>query len=241
LSSAILYLAIVAIWAVVLVPRWLHPRSAQLRPVEQPEEPTAPRAEPGMPESVEPVPAEPVPSVPEGPPLAAPVDDGSPEPAEPGPDDPDWVDEGEHAAPSSPPRAGVLQARRRTLATLVVLTAGAVGLAVSRVAAFWVIIPPAVLLAGFIVLLREASRVDAERARGAARSRHTAPASVAGQEPESFREDVQPSTDRVPVTGGSVPAAIEPPLGAEVIDISGRIGDQVYDQYSDAADRAVGD
>jgi hypothetical protein len=241
LSSAILYLAIVAIWAVVLVPRWLHPRSAQLRPVEQPEEPTAPRAEPGMPESAEPVPAEPVPSVPEGPPLAAPVDDGSPEPAEPGPDDPDWVDEGEHAAPSSPPRVGVLQARRRTLATLVVLTAGAVGLAVSRVAAFWVIIPPAVLLAGFIVLLREASRVDAERARGAARSRHTAPASVAGQEPESFREDVQPNTDRVPVTGGSVPAAIEPPLGAEVIDISGRIGDQVYDQYSDAADRAVGD
>jgi hypothetical protein len=122
-----------------------------------------------------------------------------------------------------------------------VLTAGAVGLAVSRVAAFWVIIPPAVLLAGFIVLLREASRVDAERASGAARSRHTAPASVAGQEPESFREDVQPSTDQVPVTGGSGPAAIEPPLGAEVIDISGRIGDQVYDQYSDAADRAVGD
>jgi hypothetical protein len=31
------------------------------------------------------------------------------------------------------------------------------------------------------------------------------------------------------------------PGGAEIIDISGRIGDQVYDQYSDAANRAVGD
>jgi sarcosine oxidase gamma subunit len=29
--------------------------------------------------------------------------------------------------------------------------------------------------------------------------------------------------------------------GAQIIDISGRIGDQVYDQYSDAANRAVGD
>src|SRR6516165_7430265 len=35
LSSAILYLAIVAIWAVVLVPRWLRPRSAQPLPAEQ--------------------------------------------------------------------------------------------------------------------------------------------------------------------------------------------------------------
>ena len=28
---------------------------------------------------------------------------------------------------------------------------------------------------------------------------------------------------------------------AEVIDISGRVGDQLYDQYADAAVRAVGD
>ena len=39
----------------------------------------------------------------------------------------------------------------------------------------------------------------------------------------------------------SAPDAAEPPSGAEVIDISGRITDQVYDQYSDAAERAVGD
>ena len=237
MSSAILYLAIVAIWAGVLVPRWLHPRSAQPQPGEQQEEPAAPRAQPqpGTPELMEPM----LP-VPEDPQLAAPVDASWAQPAEPVPDDPERVEAGEQAPPFSPPRADILQARRRMLGTLVVLTAGAVGLAVSRIAAFWVIIPPAVLLAGFIVLLREASRVDAERARQAAGFRHAAPASVAAQEPESFREDVPASTDQVPVIT-SVAAATEPPPSAEVIDISGRISDQVYDQYSDAAERAVGD
>jgi len=32
MSSAILYLAIVVIWAIVLVPRWLRPRSGLHRP-----------------------------------------------------------------------------------------------------------------------------------------------------------------------------------------------------------------
>ena len=34
MSSAILYLAIVAIWAVVLVPRWLRPRHITSRTLE---------------------------------------------------------------------------------------------------------------------------------------------------------------------------------------------------------------
>ena len=38
MSGAILYLAIVAIWAVVLVPRWLRPRSAPQQPVPVPVE-----------------------------------------------------------------------------------------------------------------------------------------------------------------------------------------------------------
>ena len=36
-------------------------------------------------------------------------------------------------------------------------------------------------------------------------------------------------------------AEAEPTPGAEVIDISARVNDQVYDQYTDAAERAVGD
>ena len=38
MSGAILYLAIVAIWAVVLVPRWLRPRPAPPQPVPVPAE-----------------------------------------------------------------------------------------------------------------------------------------------------------------------------------------------------------
>ena len=33
----------------------------------------------------------------------------------------------------------------------------------------------------------------------------------------------------------------EPAPTAEIIDISARVSDQVYDQYTDAAERAVGD
>ena len=54
------------------------------------------------------------------------------------------------------------------------------------------------------------------------------------------RESVLATT---PATGESDIGSGTPvaPDGAEIIDISGRIGDQVYDQYSDAANRAVGD
>ena len=45
------------------------------------------------------------------------------------------------------------------------------------------------------------------------------------------------------VPSGSAPvwAAHEPLPHAEIIDISGRVGDQLYDQYADAKLRAVGD
>jgi hypothetical protein len=261
LSSAILYLAIVAIWAVVLVPRWLHPRTAQPQPAEQPEQPSVPQ--PGTPESAEPVLSEPllsepvlsepvlsepVLSVPEEPQqVAAPTDAARPEPANPEPDPP-WAEDDTVAvdpvpaapSPAAEKRADALQARRCMLAMLVVLTAGGAGLGVAGIAPYWVIVPPAVLLAGFLVLLRESARIDAERSQRATQIRHATPNSVAGQEPDSFREDVQVSPDRVLVTA-SAPTAAEPPPGAEIIDISGRIGDQVYDQYSDAANRAVGD
>jgi hypothetical protein len=123
-------------------------------------------------------------------------------------------------------RASVLRARRRMLTTLVVLTLGAVGLAVTHFAAKWVVIPPTVMLAGFLVLLREARKSDAEQARklAAHRSRQ---ASV----PAEASETVDASPE--------VAVAAEP--DAEIIDISARVNDQLYDQYEDAAVRAVGD
>src|SRR6516164_1035021 len=96
LSSAILYLAIVAIWAVVLVPRWLHPRSAQPEPVEPVPVPEPAEPEPAVRETAEPVS------------LAAGADraeQAGPAPGEPAP-----------AFPSSAERrADMLRARRRML------------------------------------------------------------------------------------------------------------------------------
>jgi hypothetical protein len=88
-------------------------------------------------------------------------------------------------------------------------------------------IPPGVLLAGFMLLLREASRSDARRARQTAARRHATGA------------EGWPSPAAVPGGTGQPEDATE--SGAQIIDISARVGDQLYDQYADAEMRAVGD
>ncbi|MBO0786977.1 MAG: hypothetical protein J2P33_12990, partial [Actinobacteria bacterium] len=167
-------------------------------------------------------------------------------------------------------RARILQARRRTLFTLIALTAGAIGMALIHVAAWWVAIPPCVMLAGFIALLRAAAEIDSERARDHARARHAARrrAGTAGAPPVpapavpdaagAGGPAEESGYDTAAGTPGALPAEVatatgtdggppdryaweEPEPGAEVIDISGRVGDQFYDQYSDAAARAIGD
>jgi hypothetical protein len=219
LSSAILYLAIVAIWAVVLVPRWVRrPHASQTLESN----------------------------------LAEPTDAA-------GHTDLAWAEEGEDgsastgradgsggsdgagcpAAAAGPlpaeRRTRMLRARRGTLLTLIVLTAGAVAIAVAHLAAAWVIIPPAAMLAIFVRLLRESARIDTERARAAAvrqRPRAVAPAQAgAGTAAGDTGTQQAGSVDHT--------QAVEP--DAEVIDISARVGDQLYDQYADAEVRAVGD
>jgi hypothetical protein len=230
LSGAILYLAIVAIWAVVLVPRWLRPRPAPPQPVPVPAEDADTRrrdpADPGQdaatawtagaPPDTE---SEHAPGAGAGEPEGGSAED---EPQEP-------------AAVLSPVsrRAEVVKARRRMLTTLITLTAIAMALAVTRVNAYWIIIPPAVLLSGYLLLLRKFTQFDAERSRRTAQIRDATP--VPGAQ--------EPSTPPVPAAADYelVPDAPAAPGDAEIIDISGRIGDQVYDQYSDAANRAVGD
>jgi hypothetical protein len=233
LSSAILYLAIVAIWAVVLVPRWLRPRAAPPQPVPVPAEP--PDAEawehigPGHDAGV----ARAVSS--EGPAAAGEPAGGEAVADVSGEDARDEEDapETEVAGPlPASRRAEVLKARRRLLSTLITLTVLAVGLAVTRIDAYWIVIPPTVLLTGYVVLLRQFAHIDAERARRAARIRRAEARVQADQKP------VPATTSAEPDLGSAAPTA---PGGAEIIDISGRIGDQVYDQYSDAANRAVGD
>jgi hypothetical protein len=244
LSSAILYLAIVAIWAVVLVPRWLRPRSAAPKPVPVPaespdagwREPAGPGQDAGAPLAVstdgpdaagEPVGGE----------VMASSDAGGEAVA-------DVAQEGAAEAVGPSPvnrRAEVLKARRRLLSTLITLTVIAVALVVTRIDAYWIVIPPIALLGGYLALLRKFAHIDAERARSAARIRGAEARTETGQEPAAPSAPLPAAPTAAEPELGSAPDAPQPLGGAEIIDISGRIGDQVYDQYADAANRAVGD
>jgi hypothetical protein len=121
----------------------------------------------------------------------------------------------------------VLVARRRLLYMLLVLAIGSGALAFTKMAAWWVMVPPTIMLLGYMGLLREAAKADAER-RELARTRATAAAAVA-------RRETAPAP---------VPAPAPPAPGAEVIDISASLtsaGQEFFDQYADAKLRAVGD
>jgi hypothetical protein len=299
LSSAILYLAIVAIWAVVLVPRWLRLRSAPARQTttelfedaadaEATEEATeaagteltnasGTRRAPIEWEDLPPPSYELFDTVDSGP--AGPVADGraGEGPAGRAGEGPAGragegsvagraggaaADEHEEPVPEPAPasraapvltaaerRARVLRARRRMLVTVVSIAVAATVLAVMHLAPFWVVIPPVLMLAGFFVLLREAARSDALRARHqmSARTRSSA---VAGHEEDTPAEApaapaasaAAASTAAGPRSGGHGEASGQfGETGAQVIDISQRLGDQLYDQYTDAAERAVGD
>jgi hypothetical protein len=185
MSSAILYLAIVAIWACVLIPRWLKRDWAHGAVTSY--------AETAAPDGFAPA----------GSGLAA--DD-----ANRGDDAGDDLaavlpgDSGDAPRPLPAPlraplslaesRRRMLAARRRLLGMLVLLEAAAIALAFLGLAAMWVIVPPTIMLIGYLLLLREAAQADAEHAkreaeaaaraqemrsrpgRGARTARHPAPA-----------------------------------------------------------------
>lgn len=266
-SSAILYLAIVAIWAVVLVPRWLRLRSAPARyelaedfeDAADLEDTADAEADDTVDTRRAPIEWEdsPPPSyelfdTPEAASADHPAD-----PAEPA-DSPGEDAAAEHeepvpaSRPAAPPsaaerRARILRTRRRMLVTVVSLAAAATALVAVHLAPVWVVIPPALMLAGFLVLLREAAHTDALRARQQLLASGDSSAD-AGQE-----EDGPAETPAAPAATAPAAAALaedapgEPQTGqygeatAQVIDISQRLGDQLYDQYTDAAERAVGD
>jgi hypothetical protein len=157
----------------------------------------------------------------------------------------------------------VLTARRRLLGLLVALAVGSGALAVTKLAAWWVVVPPSVMLLGYMVLLREAAQADAER-QELARTRAAAPvtAPAAARPAETRPAETRPAETRPaetrpaetrPAAASPVPAAPAavssaagpaPAAHAEVIDISaslGPAGEEPYDQYADAKLRAVGD
>ena len=227
MSSAILYLAIVAIWAGVLVPRWLRPAQVVARATD-----TRQRGEA------------------RGPREARGEDTGSPWPDSDSDTEPIPTVRPEHdhlveragrtgrtGRFRQSQRGMILQARRRMFVMITILTAGAVGMAATHMAASWVIVPPGMMLGGFMLVLREAARSDAARARRLAATARVGVAAGAGR---PVRQDAVEGV----VAAEASPAPVaepEPTWSAKIIDISARLGDQLYDQYADAAVRAVGD
>ncbi len=105
---------------------------------------------------------------------------------------------------------------------LVLLSAVAAACTVLKLTSWWVCIPPAGMLGSYLLLLREAALADAEQARRrAAMELRVQAARQRAQAAAAMEFDAQPS--------------------AQIIDISARVGDQLYDQYADATVRAVGD
>jgi hypothetical protein len=201
-SSVFLYVAIVAIWAFVLVPRWLRHHHAQ--PQSDLDGSYDAEAAPGAAEQHEDTEVEATAADYARPPRRQVARIHNPPPL---------------------PRSHMMRARRRLLTVLVVLTGAAGACGGMKVAPFWVCIPPGTVLCVYVLMLREASRADAEKAQryAAAEAREARLQAAARRRAHeaAMAEAAQPS--------------------AEIIDISGRVGDQLYDQYADATVRAVGD
>lgn len=258
MSSAILYLAIVGIWAFLLIPRWIkRPHTAffasseggrgseadgsradehadgsadapasrfgllrtlgliSSEPADAPEATEAECLDSDQDEEPEPdtAPLAPI-TVPVAPPAAdGPEQHLSDEAAE---DEPPPAE----AGPGRPPvtRTKILQARRRLLTTLVLLAVAAASCTALRLTSPLVCIPPAVMLGMYLLLLREAALADSENTHRRAEAEHEAR--------QRARDRARERAQRP---------------GAEIIDISDRLGDQLYDQYADATVRAVGD
>ncbi|RFS84586.1 hypothetical protein D0T12_13610 [Actinomadura spongiicola] len=186
MSSAVLYLAIVAVWAIVLVPMWLR-RDTETTGItrllhKRSEEPL--------------------------------VEDDEPE------EIPDEIPE---AIPEPRPRrrttrATVIARRRRRTTGLTALTITAMAITASGLAPWWITVPPVVLLAGHLALLRVAVGMDTARRQAAA-----AAARARALEARRAAETPQPTDTTEP---------------AEVIELVP--ADDVFDQYADDR-RAVGE
>jgi hypothetical protein len=164
MSSAILYLAIIAIWLCVLIPRWLKRDSARGAAAAADTEvageaPVTAAADADAHAHAHTEAGQ-----------AALADDGASQATEPGVTGSPPTAPATPAAPLSPEetRRRILTGRRRLLGMLIALEIAAIALAVVGLAALWVIIPPTIMLTGYLLLLREAAHADAERAQHAA-------------------------------------------------------------------------
>jgi hypothetical protein len=131
-------------------------------------------------------------------------------------------------------REQMMRARRRMLTILTGLTLVTGLFVLAGLVQWWIVVPPVIMLVLYVMLLREIAMAEAELAgmRRAWEARQAAEAARA-------RVAHANAWQRSHQVWEAEAEAAEPT--AEIIDISGRVGDQLYDQYADAAVRAVGD
>lgn len=223
MSDSILYLAIVGIWAGFLIPAWIrrpHTSRSELDPEAGEYEA---EAEAGA--------------------AATEMDDFDADVRVDAPgDDPEYRyrvhthsyrPAGSCPAPGRPvpvrsqSREQMMRARRRILTILCSLVFITAAFVASGFVKWWICVPPIGLLVLYVLLLREIALADAEQARKRADWEARAARDVWRRAHQAWEAERQ--------------AAAEPEPTAKVIDISARVGDQLYDQYADAAVRAVGD
>lgn len=146
-------------------------------------------------------------------------------------------DDAYQAAQETPDRERVLRTRRTMLIALILLFAATLGAAVLSIAHWWLVLPSASMLLGYLMLLRAAVRADAENAARRAASRARAAAFAA-------RSARAAATAQERARAAAVASAPQPT--AEVISIGDLTAqasdpDEPYDQYTDATARAIGD
>jgi hypothetical protein len=225
-SSAILYVAIVAIWACVLIPRWLRRDSAR-GAGSAADTPVPGDVVPGdvipaedAADDDESWTAEPVSAVRVRYTETFRADVTVEAEADPAPEEVPAPDAGRRVPPPPPPeesRRRMLAARRRLLGMLTILETAAIALAVLRLAALWVLIPPSIMLIGYVLLLREASHADAERVQ---REEEAARARVRAEERARERAAQRAAAAPAPPAAPTVPAA--PPAPAARYEDAGR-------------------
>jgi hypothetical protein len=154
MSSTLLYLAIVVVWAIVLVPMWLHrdtettgiSRILYRRQVAADYE-TTQEFDDDLPADEDSVPEPPLPTLTE------------PHPAT--------------ARPTAPcTRRAAIMARRRRRTTGLTLLAITVGIIAATTGPWWISLPPVALLLSHLALLRTATQIDAARREAARAARH---------------------------------------------------------------------
>jgi hypothetical protein len=148
----------------------------------------------------------------------------------------------EHQAHPLPGRSGILQARRRLLTMLVTLMITALACTGAKLAPSWILVAPIGMLGMYLLVLREAAVADAEQEHSRAAERAAqADAARAAQADAARAAQADAARERARRAWEASQPQPESEPTAQIIDISARVTDQLYDQYADAALRAVGD